>query len=532
MTVQYLIDSENVGDFWISLLELPADQTELIVFYTRNSPHMSYESLIKLKESDRTVTFIKCYEGTNALDFQLVTELGYRISKNESDRFVIVTNDTGFDAAVKYWRRSKKSVKRITGKECKNLERRRREDLEWRNASDRTRDHVNRAVTGEEAETAAASSAVSSADPAEMQDVRPSRPVLRDAETAAEPEAEEADFVEEDFDSIPENEDEDYDPDFEEEEDDTDETASDEVSSDEMSADNESIYDDSDEETGSEDEYDTHDYSDAEYSDQEPLSQDESDPEQVPEYDDADKGSQDPESSLIGSAQDIQKPDTSYAGAGMDSAFASSVSETEDGEESPGLRNDLNEDLRERFGEEFREEFKDGLTEEISAPTPSGSHEKGKTRLKGYNSDVIGFTKSIEPMLDKKWHKRALILGTGGASKAINFGLKSLGIEPVFVSRYERPDTIQYNKITPEVVKEYNVIVNCTPVGMYPHTEECPPLPYEAMDNHTILYDLIYNPDQTLFMRKGAQYGADVKNGLEMLLLQAFASWEFWNDNK
>ena len=384
MTVQYLIDSENVGDFWISLLELPADQTELIVFYTRNSPHMSYESLIKLKESDRTVTFIKCYEGTNALDFQLVTELGYRISKNESDRFVIVTNDTGFDAAVKYWRRSKKSVKRITGKECKNLERRRREDLEWRNASDRTRDHVNRAVIGEETETAAASSAVSSADPAEMQDVRPSRPVLRDAETAAEPEAEEADFVEEDFDSIPENEDEDYDPDFEEEEDDTDEAASDEVSSDEMSADNESIYDDSDEETGSEDEYDTHDYSDAEYSDQEPLSQDEADPEQVPEYNDADQGSQDSESSLIGSAQDIQKPDTSYAGAGMDSAFASSVSETEDGEESPGLRNDLNEDLRERFGEdfgeEFREEFKDGPTEEeLSAPTPSGSHEKGKT---------------------------------------------------------------------------------------------------------------------------------------------------------
>ena len=130
---------------------------------------------------------------------------------------------------------------------------------------------------------------------------------------------------------------------------------------------------------------------------------------------------------------------------------------------------------------------------------------------------------------DKKLHKKALILGTGGASKAINFGLKSLGIEPIFVSRYERENALTYQQVTPEVVKEYNVIVNCTPVGMYPHTEECPQLPYEAMDNHTILYDLIYNPDQTLFMRKGAQYGADVKNGLEMLLLQAFASWEFWN---
>ena len=158
------------------------------------------------------------------------------------------------------------------------------------------------------------------------------------------------------------------------------------------------------------------------------------------------------------------------------------------------------------------------------------THSGKDVKLKGYNSDVIGFTKSIEPMLDKKWHKKALILGTGGASKAINYGLKHLGLETVFVSRYERPDTIQYQNITPEVIKEYNVIVNCTPVGMYPKTEECPLLPYEAMDSHTILYDLIYNPDQTLFMRNGAKYGAEVKNGLEMLLLQAFASWEFWHE--
>ncbi len=158
------------------------------------------------------------------------------------------------------------------------------------------------------------------------------------------------------------------------------------------------------------------------------------------------------------------------------------------------------------------------------------SHEGKNVRLKGYNSDVIGFTQSIEPMLDKKWHKKALILGTGGASKAINYGLKSLGLETVYVSRYQRPHTVQYENITPEVVREYNVIVNCTPVGMYPHTEECPPLPYEAMDQHTILYDLIYNPDETLFMKRGREQGADVKNGLEMLLLQAFASWEFWHE--
>lgn len=148
--------------------------------------------------------------------------------------------------------------------------------------------------------------------------------------------------------------------------------------------------------------------------------------------------------------------------------------------------------------------------------------------LKGYNSDVIGFTKSIEPMLER-FHKKALILGTGGASKAINYGLKSLGLETVFVSRFQRPNTIQYKDVTPDVVKEYNVIINCTPCGMYPHTEECPDIPYDALDSHNILYDLIYNPDKTLFMRKGEEHGANVKNGLEMLLLQAFASWEFWH---
>ena len=121
----YLIDSENVGDFWIPLLDLPAGSAELIVFYTKNSPHMSYDSLIKLKQSDRHVTFIKCYEGTNALDFQLCSELGYLIAMNEDDDFIIVTNDTGYDAAVKYWRRKEYSVKRIAGKDSRTGSRRR-----------------------------------------------------------------------------------------------------------------------------------------------------------------------------------------------------------------------------------------------------------------------------------------------------------------------------------------------------------------------------------------------------------------------
>jgi shikimate dehydrogenase len=201
---------------------------------------------------------------------------------------------------------------------------------------------------------------------------------------------------------------------------------------------------------------------------------------------------------------------------------------------------DMNPDLR---GLNVTIPYKEKVIEYLDSITPEAqsigavnvirvTHEGKKIKLKGYNSDVIGFTKSIEPMLDKKWHQKALILGTGGASKAINYGLKSLGLETVFVSRYQRPGTIQYEQITPEVVREYNVIVNCTPLGMYPHTDECPLLPYEAMDYHTILYDLIYNPDETLFMKRGREHGAEVKNGLEMLLLQAFVSWEFWHEQK
>lgn len=167
---------------------------------------------------------------------------------------------------------------------------------------------------------------------------------------------------------------------------------------------------------------------------------------------------------------------------------------------------------------------------EIGAVNVIKVERKGKkTLLKGYNSDVIGFTKSIEPLLEP-YHKKALILGTGGASKAIDFGLKSLNLETLKVSRTPKKGVITYNDITPEMMKDYNVIVNCTPCGMFPHPDECPKLPYEAMDNHTLLYDLIYNPDETLFMAKGKKYGANVKNGLEMLLLQAFASWEFWQD--
>lgn len=159
------------------------------------------------------------------------------------------------------------------------------------------------------------------------------------------------------------------------------------------------------------------------------------------------------------------------------------------------------------------------------------THKGKKTQLKGFNSDVIGFTRSIEPLLERN-HKKALILGTGGASKAIDYGLRSLGLETKFVSRTKRDGILCYEDITADIIREYNVIVNCTPLGMYPNVDSCPKLPYEAMDSHTLLYDLLYNPDETLFMTKGREQGAVVKNGLEMLLLQAFASWEFWNGDE
>ena len=152
-----------------------------------------------------------------------------------------------------------------------------------------------------------------------------------------------------------------------------------------------------------------------------------------------------------------------------------------------------------------------------------------KVLLKGYNSDVIGFTRSIEPLL-KTHHKQALILGTGGASKAVKQGLKSLNIEYTYVSRHKNPGMLTYEQISPELIQEYTVIINCTPCGMFPHSEECPQLPYEALNHHHLLYDLIYNPDKTLFLKKGFLQGAETKNGLEMLLLQAVAGWEFWNE--
>ncbi|MBQ8099135.1 MAG: shikimate dehydrogenase [Bacteroidaceae bacterium] len=158
------------------------------------------------------------------------------------------------------------------------------------------------------------------------------------------------------------------------------------------------------------------------------------------------------------------------------------------------------------------------------------THDGNRTRLKGYNSDVIGFINSIRPLL-RPHHQKALVLGTGGASRAIVYGLHRLGLETCYVSRSPREGMISYSDIDHHVIDQYPVIVNCSPCGMYPHVEECPLLPYESFGPNNVLYDLVYNPLETLFLRKGKAQGATVKNGLEMLHLQALASWDFWNSN-
>ena len=153
-----------------------------------------------------------------------------------------------------------------------------------------------------------------------------------------------------------------------------------------------------------------------------------------------------------------------------------------------------------------------------------------KLHLEGHNSDITGFKQSIEPMLNET-HRKALILGTGGASKAIYHGLKQLGLECLFVSRTIENNSITYHEVTREIIEGYTVIVNTTPLGMFPKTETCADIPCQYLTPDHLLYDLIYNPDETLFMRKGKEAGATVKNGLEMLLLQAFISWEIWNND-
>lgn len=151
-------------------------------------------------------------------------------------------------------------------------------------------------------------------------------------------------------------------------------------------------------------------------------------------------------------------------------------------------------------------------------------------KLIGYNTDYYGFKNSLKPLL-KKHHKRALILGTGGASKAIAYALKKLRIQYDYVSRSEKKGVkFLYSDLTSEIISTYTIIINCTPIGTFPNVNECPDLPYDAITKKHILYDLVYNPEQTKFLSCGDMKGATTINGLEMLKLQAEKAWNIWND--
>ena len=151
-----------------------------------------------------------------------------------------------------------------------------------------------------------------------------------------------------------------------------------------------------------------------------------------------------------------------------------------------------------------------------------------KGNLKGYNSDWFGFKKSLEPLLQAH-HKKALILGTGGAAKAVAFALEQLGITYSFVSREANPNTIDYSLINATTFDNHQIIINCTPVGTSPNTKEFPPMPYTYFSNQHIAFDLIYNPEETEFLKKAKKQGAIIKNGYEMLIYQAEKAWKIWN---
>jgi shikimate dehydrogenase len=151
-----------------------------------------------------------------------------------------------------------------------------------------------------------------------------------------------------------------------------------------------------------------------------------------------------------------------------------------------------------------------------------------KGNLKGYNSDWYGFKKSLEPLLQPH-HKKALILGTGGASKAVAFALDQLGIFYTFVSREATENAIDYNRINTTTFDNFQIIINCTPLGTSPNTKEFPPIPYEFFTEKHIAFDLIYNPEETQFLKKAKKKGAVIKNGYEMLVFQAEKAWTIWN---
>jgi shikimate dehydrogenase len=153
----------------------------------------------------------------------------------------------------------------------------------------------------------------------------------------------------------------------------------------------------------------------------------------------------------------------------------------------------------------------------------------GTLKLKGYNSDAIGFEASICPLL-KDCHRKALILGTGGASKAIDYILRKHGLETLFVSRTAKPGMLTYTQLNQKILSDHLVIINASPVGTFPHNDECPDIPYQFLSDSHILFDVVYNPAETIFLKKGREKGAIGLNGEDMLIGQAIAAWDIWNE--
>ena len=158
----------------------------------------------------------------------------------------------------------------------------------------------------------------------------------------------------------------------------------------------------------------------------------------------------------------------------------------------------------------------------------SGELSSTQVRLEGYNTDAYGFEKSLKPLL-KRHHQKALILGDGGASRAVAYVLRKLDIEYLIVSRRARSKQVSYNELTAELMADHLLVINTTPLGTYPAIEGCPDIPYEYLSSRHLTYDLVYNPAETEFLKRAKAKGAQTKNGLEMLHIQAEKAWEIWN---
>ena len=183
--------------------------------------------------------------------------------------------------------------------------------------------------------------------------------------------------------------------------------------------------------------------------------------------------------------------------------------------------------------------YKEQVLEYVSETTPAVKEIGAANTIKiqgnkliAYNTDVIGFEISFVKYL-KHSHKKALVLGTGGSSKAVQYVLRKLGIDFLIVTRSEKlkAGIINYSMIDEAIINDHTIIINCTPVGLYPNIDECPQIPYQFISKEHYLFDLIYTPEKTLFLKKGEEKGAVIENGYEMLIIQAEESWKIWNED-